>query len=84
MFSFFDPPPVREAPRPCRAWKDADCDSLSHLSQHYDPPVVAGRLWNTCFSDPGAVILRSPSLLEYFTFAKPYFEPEGFQIAAVG
>ncbi len=48
--------------------------------RNFDPPVVA-ELWNDCFSEPGAVSLRSPTLLEYFTFAKPYFDPEGFHLA---
>jgi len=48
--------------------------------RNFDPPVV-NDLWNACFSDPGAAILRSPTLLEYFTFAKPYFDPAGLHLA---
>ncbi len=48
--------------------------------RNFDPPVVAD-LWNASFSEPGAAILRSPTLLEYFTFAKPYFDPDGLNLA---
>src|SRR5262249_1931893 len=41
-----------------------------------DPPAVV-RLWNECFTGRGAARLRSPTLLEYFSFAKPYFDPTG-------
>ena len=47
---------------------------------NFDPPLLAD-LWNACFSDPGAVSLRSATLLEYFTFAKPYFDPAGLLLA---
>jgi ribosomal protein S18 acetylase RimI-like enzyme len=45
-----------------------------------DPPAVV-RLWNECFTGRGAARLRSPTLLEYFTFAKPYFDPAGLVLA---
>ena len=47
---------------------------------NFDPPIVAD-LWNACFSEPGAAVLRSPTLLEYFTFAKPYFDSQGLLLA---
>jgi ribosomal protein S18 acetylase RimI-like enzyme len=45
-----------------------------------DPPALVD-IWNDCFVGRGAASLRGPILLEYFTFAKPYFEPEGLLLA---
>jgi GNAT superfamily N-acetyltransferase len=38
-------------------------------------------VWNACFTGRGAVRVPSPTLLEYFTFAKPYFDPQGLVVA---
>jgi ribosomal protein S18 acetylase RimI-like enzyme len=46
-----------------------------------DPPHLAD-LWNASFTGRGAAQLRGPTLLEYFTFAKPYFDPAGLFLAA--
>jgi ribosomal protein S18 acetylase RimI-like enzyme len=45
-----------------------------------DPPALAA-IWNDCFTGRGAANLRGPILLEYFSFAKPYFDPEGLILA---
>jgi ribosomal protein S18 acetylase RimI-like enzyme len=45
-----------------------------------DPPYLM-ELWNACFTGRGATQLRGTILLEYFTFAKPYFDPAGLIIA---
>ncbi|MFO0876432.1 MAG: GNAT family N-acetyltransferase [Gemmataceae bacterium] len=47
-----------------------------------DPPLLA-EVWNTCLSGPRTVTIpaRSTGLLEYFTLAKPYFDPEGMVLA---
>jgi GNAT superfamily N-acetyltransferase len=45
-----------------------------------DPPVLVD-LWNECFNGRGAVALRGTTFLEYFTFAKPYFDPAGLILA---
>lgn len=45
-----------------------------------DPPGLTG-VWNACFTGRGAVALRGPTLMEYFTFAKPYFDPQGLIVA---
>ncbi len=47
-----------------------------------DPPLLAD-LWNACFTGRGASQLRGTILLEYFTFAKPYFDPAGLVLAWV-
>jgi ribosomal protein S18 acetylase RimI-like enzyme len=47
---------------------------------NFDPPVVAD-LWNACFSEPGAAVVRTATVLEYFTFAKPNFDAEGLLLA---
>jgi ribosomal protein S18 acetylase RimI-like enzyme len=46
-----------------------------------DPPHLAD-LWNACFTGRGAAVLRGPTLLEYFVFSKPYFDPAGLFVAA--
>ncbi len=46
-----------------------------------DPPVLVD-LWNACFTGRAAAYLRGTILLEYFTFAKPYFDPAGLVIAS--
>ena len=50
-----------------------------------DPPRVVG-LWNTCLVGPRAVPLprQGKTLLEYFTFSKPYFDPAGLILALDG
>jgi ribosomal protein S18 acetylase RimI-like enzyme len=45
-----------------------------------DPPGVVS-VWNQCFTGRGATILRGSTLIEYFTFAKPYFDPQGMILA---
>jgi ribosomal protein S18 acetylase RimI-like enzyme len=45
-----------------------------------DPPALV-ELWNACFIGRGAASLRGTILLEYFTFAKPYFDPAGLILA---
>jgi ribosomal protein S18 acetylase RimI-like enzyme len=45
-----------------------------------DPPVLA-QLWNACFTERGAIALRGTTLLEYFLFSKPYFDPNGLILA---
>ncbi len=45
-----------------------------------DPPAVA-RLWNACFTERGAIGFRGTTLLEYFLFAKPDFDPAGLILA---
>jgi ribosomal protein S18 acetylase RimI-like enzyme len=45
-----------------------------------DPPALVD-LWNACFTGRGAAHLRGTILLEYFTFAKPYFDPAGLILA---
>jgi ribosomal protein S18 acetylase RimI-like enzyme len=46
-----------------------------------DPPQLAD-LWNACFTGRGAALLHGPTLLEYFSFSKPYFDPAGLLVAA--
>jgi GNAT superfamily N-acetyltransferase len=46
-----------------------------------DPPGLV-EVWNASFTGRGAAALRSPTLLEYFVFAKPYFDPAGLIVAA--
>lgn len=46
-----------------------------------DPPGLVD-VWNESFTARGAAALRSASLLEYFLFAKPYFDAEGLVVAA--
>jgi len=45
-----------------------------------DPPAVA-EVWNHAFTGRGAAELRGTTLLEYLTFAKPYFDPDGLILA---
>jgi GNAT superfamily N-acetyltransferase len=45
-----------------------------------DPPGVVS-VWNQCFTSRGATILRGSTLIEYFTFAKPYFDSQGLILA---
>jgi ribosomal protein S18 acetylase RimI-like enzyme len=45
-----------------------------------DPPALA-EVWNNCFDERGAAPIRSPLVLEYFVFAKPYFDPQGLIVA---
>ena len=46
-----------------------------------DPPALVD-LWNDSFTGRGAAYLRGTVLLEYFSFAKPYFDPQGLIIAS--
>ncbi len=48
-----------------------------------DPPGLVN-VWNESFTGRGAVVLRSSTLLEYFLFAKAYFDPQGLIVAADG
>jgi ribosomal protein S18 acetylase RimI-like enzyme len=50
---------------------------------NFDPPVVVG-LWNACLSGRRVVPLRAATVLEYFTLAKPYFDPNGLILALAG
>jgi ribosomal protein S18 acetylase RimI-like enzyme len=45
-----------------------------------DPPRLV-ELWNQVFESSGAVLLPGTSLLELHVLAKPYFDPEGLQLA---
>jgi ribosomal protein S18 acetylase RimI-like enzyme len=45
-----------------------------------DSPAVA-QTWNASFSGRRVVPIRMATVLEYFTFAKPYFEPDGLTLA---
>jgi ribosomal protein S18 acetylase RimI-like enzyme len=45
-----------------------------------DPPALV-EVWNEAFTGRGAAVLRSTTLLEYLTFAKPYFDPPGLVTA---
>jgi ribosomal protein S18 acetylase RimI-like enzyme len=48
-----------------------------------DPPLIV-ELWNAAFSGPRVIPIQSPILLEYFLFAKPYFDPLGLLLAEEG
>lgn len=48
-----------------------------------DPPLLV-ELWNASLAGQRAVPVRSATLLEYFVFAKPYFEREGMHLALDG
>jgi ribosomal protein S18 acetylase RimI-like enzyme len=48
-----------------------------------DPPGLVD-VWNESFTGRGAAALRSATLLEYFIFSKPYFDPDGLIVAADG
>ncbi len=48
-----------------------------------DPPKVM-QVWNESFTGRGAVKLPTPSVLEEFVFAKPYFDPAGLILALEG
>ncbi len=45
-----------------------------------DPPGLL-RIWNEAINGRGAAALRNTSLLEYFLFCKPYFDPGGLHVA---
>lgn len=45
-----------------------------------DPPALVD-LWNDSITGRGACYLRGNILLEYFLFAKPYFDPHGLILA---
>src|SRR4051794_15510490 len=45
-----------------------------------DPPALL-EVWNACCTSRGAAPFRVTTLLEYFTFAKPYFDPAGMILA---
>jgi ribosomal protein S18 acetylase RimI-like enzyme len=48
-----------------------------------DPPGLL-EVWNEAFTGRGTACLRITALLEYFLFAKPYFDPEGLVLACDG
>src|SRR5262249_31796600 len=48
--------------------------------QNIDPPGLV-RVWNEAFTGRGAVILPTPSALEEYVFAKPYFDRAGLIVA---
>ena len=48
-----------------------------------DPPGLV-HLWNSCFADPAATLLRNTTILEFFSLAKPYFDPAGLIVAIAG
>src|SRR5689334_8729850 len=45
-----------------------------------DPPGLV-EVWNAAFTGRGAVRLQGPTWMEYFLFAKPYFDPHSLIIA---
>lgn len=45
-----------------------------------DPPALV-QLWNTGLAGRRTIPVRTATLLEYFTFAKPYFDPAGLILA---
>jgi ribosomal protein S18 acetylase RimI-like enzyme len=45
-----------------------------------DPPLLA-RIWNASVVGRRALPIQAATLLEYFTFAKPYFDPAGMIFA---
>jgi ribosomal protein S18 acetylase RimI-like enzyme len=45
-----------------------------------DPPALV-TIWNEAFTSRGAICMRGTSPLEYFVFAKPYFDPAGLILA---
>ena len=45
-----------------------------------DPPGLV-EVWNSAFTGRGAVHLQNPTWMEYFLFAKPYFDPDGLIVA---
>jgi GNAT superfamily N-acetyltransferase len=51
--------------------------------RNFDPPALV-HLWNQCFPNRGATILRGTMLIEYFLFSKPYFDPQGLHVAFDG
>ncbi len=48
-----------------------------------DPPGLV-QVWNEAFPGRGAVPLPTPSALEEYVFAKPYFDPAGLIVAEEG
>lgn len=50
-------------------------------SRNADPPGLV-EVWNQSFTGRGAVRLQGPPWLEYFLYAKPYFDPESLIIAS--
>jgi ribosomal protein S18 acetylase RimI-like enzyme len=48
--------------------------------RNYDPPGLV-KVWNEVFTGRGAVPLPTPSALEEYVFAKPYFDRAGLMIA---
>jgi ribosomal protein S18 acetylase RimI-like enzyme len=45
-----------------------------------DPPALAD-IWNAAFTQRGAVRMRTSSPLEFYAYAKPYFDPAGLIVA---
>ncbi len=58
------------------------CNDVIHYRtfRNDDPPALA-RVWNEALTGRGAVGLPTPSALEEFVFAKPYFDPAGLVVA---
>src|SRR5262249_29229869 len=54
---------------------------ISYRTFRNDDPPRLLELWNGCFTGRGAAELRGTMLLEYLTFAKPYFDPAGLILA---
>jgi ribosomal protein S18 acetylase RimI-like enzyme len=48
-----------------------------------DPPALV-ELWNASLPGPRTIPLRTATLLEYFTFAKTYFDYDGLILATAG
>ena len=61
------------------AWKGRSVIEYRSF-RNTDPPALVD-LWNDTFTGRGAAYLRGNILLEYFLFAKPYFDPHGLILA---
>jgi ribosomal protein S18 acetylase RimI-like enzyme len=51
--------------------------------RNFDPPGLL-QVWNEAFTGRGTAYLRITALMEFFLFAKPYFDPEGVIVACSG
>jgi ribosomal protein S18 acetylase RimI-like enzyme len=77
---------IRNAPAAGKGFRPAAAAWKGFSVIHYrtfrntDPPALVD-LWNSCFVERGAAALRGSTLLEYFVFAKPYFDPAGLILA---
>jgi ribosomal protein S18 acetylase RimI-like enzyme len=54
---------------------------IHYRTFHNDDPPGLVRVWNEAFTGRGAVALPTPSALEEYVFAKPYFDPAGLVFA---